>query len=555
MCAALAACNAPTPAPTGATSAAPVIVPGVTYFPSPTVPATATPIPTPTPAALYAQIDPNLPKDAQMALTKAISGTGLVATTTPQNNPAVVFDAVAAGGRAVLTRTYALAAPFPTVADGVSLAALQAFWKGSPDALATFTNDKKAPAVFMDADTKAALSILLGAPSDAAKISVVSAGEIPSRTFAARPAAFAILPFEQLEGRWKTLKIDDAHLMDKAMDEAKYPLTLRVYEKTKNAPVVSPITNRDTGKMTVVAMTGVTALVRGTAVKMEEKGVLYPGAKIREWLRSADVTHISNEVSFYDKCKPPTRQDGTVMCSNFKYVELLKDVGTDVIELTGNHLWDYGWKNLLPTIDLYDQLGWKYFGGGRNLADSLKPVTMTVNGNKIAFVGCNWFGSDWATDNVAGSAPCGANDPHQLDLIVPTIRQLRKDGYNVIATLQYLEYYTYESTTQQERDFRALRDAGAVVVNGSQGHNVQGFDVNAAGFIHYGTGNLFFGDQTFSDGTLQTFVDRHVFYNGKYIGADLRSAYIEDLSQPRPMTDAERAGMLNALFKVSYFDK
>ena len=530
------------------------VIPGVTYFPSPTVPPTATPIPTPTPAIKYAQIDVSLPQEAQVALAKALSGTGLVATTAPQNGAVAQYDAVA-GGRVVLTRTYVLAAPFPTIADGISLGALQAFWQGNADALSPYTNDKKAPLLFMDADTRKALGILLGAPADGAKIGIVAAGEIPSRTFATRPSAFAILPFEQLEGRWKAMKIDDAYALDKAMDEAKYPLTLRVYEKTQAAPIVSPITNRDTSKMAIVAMTGVTALVRGTAIKMEEKGVLYPAAKIRDWFLTADVRHISNEISFYDKCPFPTRNDGTKFCSNPKYIDMLKDIGANLIDLTGNHLWDYGWQNLLPTLDTYDQLGWKYFGGGRNLTDSLKPVTMTVNGNKIAFVGCNWFGMDWATSKVAGSAPCGADDPHQLDLIVPTIKQLKKDGYNVIATLQYLELYQYDTTAQQEKDFRALRDAGAVVVNGSQGHHVQAFDVNAAGFIHYGTGNLFFGDQTFMDGTQQTFVDRHVFYNGKYLGADLRSARIEDMSQPRPMTTAERADLLGTLFKYSYFDK
>jgi poly-gamma-glutamate synthesis protein (capsule biosynthesis protein) len=99
-------------------------------------------------------------------------------------------------------------------------------------------------------------------------------------------------------------------------------------------------------------------------------------------------------------------------------------------------------------------------------------------------------------------------------------------------------------------DFKALRDAGAVVVNGSQGHWVQGFDVSAGGFIHYGVGNLFFGDQE-GVGTHQTFVDRHAFYDGRYLGAELRSAFIQDYSQPRPMTPAERAQLLKTLFAAT----
>lgn len=112
---------------------------------------------------------------------------------------------------------------------------------------------------------------------------------------------------------------------------------------------------------------------------------------------------------------------------------------------------------------------------------------------------------------------------------------------------------TARPTAQQARDFAALRDAGAVVVNGSQGHHVQGFDVSAEGFIHWGTGNFFFGDQIFSRGALTTMVDRHVFYDNTYLGADLRTAFIEDLSQPAPATPEDRAELLRTLFDVSRF--
>jgi poly-gamma-glutamate synthesis protein (capsule biosynthesis protein) len=152
-----------------------------------------------------------------------------------------------------------------------------------------------------------------------------------------------------------------------------------------------------------------------------------------------------------------------------------------------------------------------------------------------------------------GSAPCSPGDPRDLSYQVETIRQLRAEGYNVIATLQYEEYYFYESTLRQRRDFAALREAGAVVVNGSQGHHVQGFDISAEGFIHWGTGNIFFGDQTFSEGAQTTMVDRHVFYDNRYLGADLRTAFIQDLSQPVPMKPDERAALLRTLFSVSLF--
>ncbi len=38
-------------------------------------------------------------------------------------------------------------------------------------------------------------------------------------------------------------------------------------------------------------------------------------------------------------------------CSDPAYIRLLEDIGVDVIELTGNHLKDYGSQPLLDTIE------------------------------------------------------------------------------------------------------------------------------------------------------------------------------------------------------------
>lgn len=431
----------------------------------------------------------------------------------------------------------AVAAPFPTVADDISYSDLKAFWQGDAAALKAVTNDGSAPTLFVSDQTRQALVPVLGEPAADARIQVAAPEALLAAAWDAHPASLAILPFDQLEARWKLLHVDGVNLFDKAADVAGYPL------------IGAGPPNRDLGKMAVVAMTGVTALVRGTAVMMERKGVLYPGAAIRDWLRSADIAHISNEVSFWDRCPPPTFNDGVVMCSNPKYIALLEDVGADVIELTGNHLWDRGWQNLSATLDMYDARGWPVFGGGRSVEAALAPAKFEVNGNKIAFVGCNWFGANWATESRPGSARCGSKSPRDLDLIIAAIQQAKAEGYQVIVGIQYLELYSYAATAQQVRDFDALRAAGAVIVNGSQGHHAQGFSVNEQGFVHYGVGNLFFGDQA-APGAKQTFVDRHAFYDGRYLGVDLRTARIVDNAQPVPMSANERAALLRALFAL-----
>jgi len=531
-------------------------------------PITPTPLPTaaPLPPKLIF-LNPTLPEDLKQVLRSVIEPLQV------EGPPVQIVDAAPAGlsadaevtllkpeqGPALITRTYVLAMPFPTVADNISTDQLNDFWHGNLDGLDALSGGISMT-LFTDQQSLQAMEAMLGPANPQLPISVVEPQDLISQTWSVRPTGIALLPFDALEARWKMLHVNDINLFEREANAAAYPLSLRVGVIGESATAqavrqaisqgVTPLDNRDLSKMAIVAMTGVTAMVRGTAIKMEEKGITYPAEAIVDWLRTADVTHISNEVSFWDQCPPPTIYDGTVMCSNPKYIDLLKYVGTDVIELTGNHLWDRGAWNLSDTIKMYEDLGWGVFGGGRNLADSLRPFTTTVNGNRIAFVGCNWFGQDWAADDYPGSAPCGSANPQDFDYILPEITKLRDEGYLVIATLQYAEFYYYETNIQQGIDFDRLRAAGAIVVNGSQGHHAQGFNVDENGFIHYGTGNLFFGDQN-PVGTHQTFVDRHVFYDGHYLGVDLRSAFIEDESKPVPMTPEARADLLNTLFKAS----
>jgi len=101
-------------------------------------------------------------------------------------------------------------------------------------------------------------------------------------------------------------------------------------------------------------MTGVTAMVRGTAALMERNGMTYPAGQIGGLLRSADLTHVSNEIAFDPACPHPHFQgDELVFCSRPEYIQLLEYIGTDVVEMTGDHFIDVQPSAVLYTLDLY----------------------------------------------------------------------------------------------------------------------------------------------------------------------------------------------------------
>jgi poly-gamma-glutamate synthesis protein (capsule biosynthesis protein) len=199
------------------------------------------------------------------------------------------------------------------------------------------------------------------------------------------------------------------------------------------------------------------------------------------------------------------------------------------------------------TLDLYRERGWLYYGGGEDLKDGRKAVTIEHNGNRLAFIGCNGKGGGFAQagkDN-PGAVPC------DFDYMAAEIARLRPEGYLVIATFQHFEYYTYQAQPEQERDFRRLAQAGAVIVSGSQAHQPQAFEFEEGALIHYGLGNLFFDQYDVSPATRQAFIDRHVFYGGRFIGTELLTILFVDYARPRPMTADEREELLKATFNAS----
>ena len=535
------ACAATTPEPS----------PTPTVTLAPTQPPTPEPTPTPTSEPRGVYVDPGLPANLAARVDEALAA-----------NPAdfaAVTDAALADVRIaysapidlpILGRSvFALAAAFPTIADDAPWADVDAAWKGAPDHVP----------LRMTRSTYAALAARYG---DAAPGAVEWVEDTPALVDAlwANRAAWGIVPFDELEPRLKVLSIDGRSPLRRNLDLAQYPLVVDVVlsgdlNDAAELQFVFGVayTNRDESRMTTLGLTGVTALTRDLAWQMEQNGVLFPAEQIRPWLEEVDILHVSNEVSFTPICTPPVLGSGTVVfCSAPKYFELLTSLGVDVIENTGNHMTDWGREPFSYTLDLYRQAGIPYFGGGTNLEDAARPLTLTHNGNLIGFVGCNPNGPDiaWATDTEPGSYPCRAGGGMDFSRVQPQIDELRAEGALPVLTIQYWEFYTYEPTFQQAQEFRKAAELGAAIVSGSQAHHPQGFDFHSGAVIHWGVGNLFF-DQSATAGQRLGLIDRYVIYDNRVLSLELLAFIRENYAQPRPLEPAERADFLSALFAAS----
>lgn len=492
---------------------------------------------TPTPATVRLWISPAVPTLLRRQVEALLTGRAPEAVLVSEASQANVW--LEPGGQEnVATWVYAAVAPFPTLRDGIGIEELlRLWWEGQ---------------VWAAPETAAAMAALLG-PTEAG-YDVFPEEVLPGRAWA-ESHFLSIVPFEALEPRWKVLAVDGASPLQREFSVEGYSLRLGFGLSGESWAMRAlqsflgelPSSNRDPARLTVLAMTGVTALARATAAMMEREGVLYPSALIGDWLRQADLTHVSNEVSFWPQCPMPILTSrGLRFCSLPGHIALLEDIGVDLVELTGNHVLDWGPEPFLYSLGLYRERGWMTFGGGENLAHALQPARIEHNGNRLAFLGCNVAGPEtaWASEARPGAAPC------DFHLLSDQIAALRADGYLPIVTFQWWELGTIMPDRRQAAGFREAAEAGAVIVSGSQAHNPMGFEFHAGAFLHYGLGNLFFY-QSQALPERQVLIDRHIFYDGRHVGTEVLTALVENYAQPRPMTPDERTALLASLFRAS----
>ena len=426
----LASCTAvPISQPVTATTIPPSL-PAETGLPSPP---TAVPTLESKTAVLQVWISPDVPDQIAGGLDL---GEGAQVSSEPALADFILDIGTTGTELARVSWVYALVTPFPERAQDATLDELQKAWfKAQPGR-----------EIWLTPETRALFAAWWGEPA-AGALHEEPEAELLAAAWEAK-AEWALVPFDHLDPRWRVLRVDNRSPFDPVFRVDSYPLTVPIILSGSGGygEIKLPPSNYDRSQVTVLALSGVTALARRTAALMNQKGILYPGSQISGWLSAADLTHISNEVSFNRECSPEKAAVGEALfCSPPEYIGLLENVGADIIELTGNHNLDRGQDAYEYSLDLYRERGWGIYGGGENLAEASRPLLIEHNGNRLAFLGCNMSGPEiaWSGDAKPGAAPC------DFEAMQAQVMQLSQDGYLVIVTLQAFETEDYAPAPMQ----------------------------------------------------------------------------------------------------------
>lgn len=547
---------APAPADTAAAQPAP------TEPPSPSPTGTAAPTPTPAPKPDRKHLGVSVANAAPLAalgpLLRELNAAGLTSEQVLQD--ADIELTAGAVGAAMWERIFTPVDRMSSVLDSITLAEVKGAWTGSAQT-PNFTN------IYVAEEYIPELAAVLGQPG--ANVKPVAADGVEAAVWGDK-MGLGIVPFDQLRVKLRAIKLDGASPVDNRFLEADWPLTSRAALTARTprgeealAKLGSvALTNREPNKMTVLVMTGVTAIARNSAVAIERAGDYgFLARQVGPELAAADITVISNEIPFQPGCVPNNTLNNLLLCSKPEYWENLALSGVDAIGLTGNHMNDFGYDNFRWTLNFYKEKGVPYYAGGLNDEEARKPLILEQNGNRLGFVGANSWGplAYWNGNGEEVSAWAGPDHPGAAKFDLPTmqadIQALRPQVELLFGEVQHTEFneqgdYQTEPIPQQEIDFRGMIDAGADVVTGVMAHAPQAVETRNGKLILYGLGNLYF-DQTWSWPTRTGLVARHTIYDGKLINTELLVTVIEKNFQLRWATPAERIQVLNSVFDVS----
>lgn len=350
---------------------------------------------------------------------------------------------------------------------------------------------------------------------------------------------FTLIPFDSLTLRFRPLWVDDMPVVDQ-LDT--YPL---VWESE------SP--NYQADRLTRITLSGTTAVARNSVAAFDEIGVDEATSGIRDYVLLSDFFHITNEASIAPTCPQYTSEilGGTnSMCMKAEHAELFALLDVDIVDLTGNHINDFGYDALSNTMTFFLDLGIQFVGGGRTIAEGRTPLILEHNGSTVGWIACNHVGPYYALANedenaLGGVRPGGvACDANWLREALPI---LSSEVDIVLVTLQYQEFEDYLPTAQQRIDYQTIADWGADIVVGTAEHKPMIFEFyptrrGETAFIHYGLGNLFF-DQPFW-GNMRFFMDTLYIYDGRLLAVELFPGIIDDLARPRLLEGEEQFNFL-----------
>lgn len=206
-------------------------------------------------------------------------------------------------------------------------------------------------------------------------------------------------------------------------------------------------------------------------------------------MKNADICMVNNEFQFSTRGTPMEDKQYTFR-TNPKYVQIMLDMGVDIVSLANNHSLDFGTEALQDTFKTLDEAGILYAGAGDSKERAEELQIMEVNGRKFGFLAATRVipVSQW---NVEYRQP-GLFATYDDTRLVECIKLAReKCDFLTVYVHWGIEREAYPQNYQTSIAQNCF-DAGADLVIGAHPHVLQGIEFMDGKPVFYSLGNYIF---------------------------------------------------------------
>lgn len=224
-------------------------------------------------------------------------------------------------------------------------------------------------------------------------------------------------------------------------------------------------------------------------------------SRILEMSNAADVFYLNHEYVVSERGEPLEGKLYTFRAQP-KRMALLEEMGTDLVSLANNHVYDYGEDALLDTMDLLDEAKIPYVGGGRDIEEAKRPAYFVVNGMKIGFVAATNAEIVYYTPAATEDSP-GVLEAYDTSEYNQVIKDASAQCDYLIAYIHWGPEDTNYYEQYQHDMGKEFLESGADIVVGGHPHVLQGMEYIDSKPVIYSMGDFWFNDETKYTGLLK----------------------------------------------------
>lgn len=198
-----------------------------------------------------------------------------------------------------------------------------------------------------------------------------------------------------------------------------------------------------------------------------------------------DVNFVNLECALTDYEKD-IKKYGPPLKASQNTADCLKMIGTNYCGLSNNHIFDYGIKGAMDTIEALERVGIGYTGFGMNYEDSRKDLVIEKDGEKLAILAVCEHEYSYALEDRMGSRPY--DEYHTMD----DIRKAKETADRVVVIYHGGKEHCKYPSPRLHNLCRSMVRNGADVVLCQHSHCIGCYEKYEGGHILYGQGNFHF---------------------------------------------------------------